>query len=84
MSAKQQKYVAPLLSRATTWTAERIGTLPAAEVRLLRDNALRLEEPEIAALCELALTKLRREVLAARKALPQKPRKAPVPKVVEE
>lgn len=83
MSAKA-KFLPPLLSRATTWTAERIATLPAVEVRGLRDNAVRLGESDIAALCELALTKLRREVLAARKALPQKPRKPAAPKVVEE
>ena len=76
MSAKTK--VAPLppvLPRATTWTAERIAKLNMIEVRQLKDNALRLGEPEIAALCDKAMTDLRRIASAARKAAPPKPRK---------
>jgi hypothetical protein len=44
--------------RAARWTKETVNALGTAEVRQLRDNALRLAEPEIAALCD--------EVLGAR------------------
>lgn len=42
-------------SRAAQWTREKIDSLSTAEVRQLRDNAERLHEPEIAALCEQVL-----------------------------
>ncbi|MGQ0547030.1 MAG: hypothetical protein ACT4P3_17145 [Betaproteobacteria bacterium] len=41
--------------RAAQWTRERIDALSTAEVRQLRDNAARLNEAEIAALCEQVL-----------------------------
>jgi hypothetical protein len=63
----------PELPRSTSWTAERIAKLNMIEVRQLKDNALRLGEPEIAALCDAAMTQLRRDSLAARKAAPKKP-----------
>jgi hypothetical protein len=44
--------------RVALWTEEKIASLSTVEVRQLRDNALRLGEPEIAALCD--------EVLSAR------------------
>jgi hypothetical protein len=44
-----------MLSRATVWTAERIDKLAVAEVKQLRENAERLQEPEIAALCTQSL-----------------------------
>jgi len=78
------KYAPPITTRSTDWTAERIATLSATEAKQLRDNALRLGENEIAAVCEQALTRLRREAAAARKALPPKPRRAPAPKVTPE
>ncbi len=44
--------------RVALWSREKIASLSTVEVRQLRDNALRLNEPEIAALCD--------EVLSAR------------------
>ena len=45
------------LSRPTVerWTQERIEALSTPEIRQLQANALRLNEPEIAALCEAVL-----------------------------
>jgi hypothetical protein len=84
MSAKAKVSLPPMLPRATIWTPERVGRLTMIELRQLKDNALRLGEPEIATLCDEGMTRLRREATAARKALPPKPRK-PVPvKVTEE
>ena len=37
--------------RADEWTRERIGQLAAQEIMQLRDNAERLNEPDLAALC---------------------------------
>jgi hypothetical protein len=42
-------------TRAAQWTREKIDSLSTAEVRQLRDNAERLHEAEIAALCEQVL-----------------------------
>ena len=76
MSAKAKTAAPPPeLPRTTSWTAERIAKLNMIEVRQLKDNALRLGEPEIAALCDKAMTELRRIATAARKAAPPKPRK---------
>lgn len=69
---------APELPRTTSWTAERIAKLSMIEVRQLKDNAVRLGEPEIAALCDKAMTDLRRIASAARKAAPPKPAKRKV------
>jgi hypothetical protein len=63
----------PVLSRSTEWTAERIARLNMTEVKQLKDNALRLGEPEVAALCDQAMTALRRAATEARKAAPRKP-----------
>ena len=41
--------------RVDLWTRDKIESLSTAEVRQLRDNALRLAEPEIAALCDTVL-----------------------------
>ena len=41
--------------RTAQWTREKIESLSTAEVRQLRDNAQRLHEPEIAALCDEVL-----------------------------
>ena len=83
MSTKT-KQAPPPLPRSTDWSAERIAALAMPEVRALRDNALRLGESEIAALCEQALTQLRRQATASRKALPPKPRKPARPKAAPE
>jgi hypothetical protein len=64
----------PLLSRSTSWTLERITALSAPEVRQLRDNAERLQEPEIAALCEQALSAQRRAKHGSRSAPPPRHR----------
>ena len=82
MSASR-KYLAPVLSRATSWSIERIGALTSPEVKLLRANAERLEEPEIVAICEKVLTQQRREAIVARKALPPK-KKKPKPVAIPE
>jgi hypothetical protein len=42
-------------ARVAQWTREKIDSLSTAEVRQLRDNATRLHEAEIAALCEQVL-----------------------------
>jgi len=42
-------------TRAALWTREKIDSLSTAEVRQLRDNAQRLNEAEIAGLCEQVL-----------------------------
>jgi hypothetical protein len=41
--------------RATAWTLERIGQLSVRDIKQLRDNAQRLDEPVVAALCNQAL-----------------------------
>ncbi|HYN14002.1 MAG TPA: hypothetical protein VET51_15270 [Burkholderiales bacterium] len=41
--------------RAVTWTREKIDSLTTPEVRQLRANAERLQETEIAALCDAVL-----------------------------
>jgi hypothetical protein len=80
MSAPRSKYVPPATTRDTDWTAERIGALSVIETKQLRDNALRLGEDAIAAICEESLTRQRRQALAARKALPAAPARAKAPK----
>lgn len=42
-------------ARSAQWTREKIDSLSTAEVRQLLDNAKRLNEAEIAALCEQVL-----------------------------
>lgn len=42
-------------ARTSQWTREKIDSLSTAEVRQLRENAERLHEPEIAALCDQVL-----------------------------
>ena len=64
-----RKFVAPILSRGTSWTVERITALSSPEVKQLRDNAERLAEPEIVALCTQVL-KERPRVKAPAKPLP--------------
>ena len=57
-------------SRTAQWTREKIDSLSTPEVRQLRDNAQRLHEVEIAALCDQVLVSRPRGV--ARKAKPKK------------
>lgn len=45
--------------RAEDWTRERIAQLPAQEIMQLRSNAERLNEPDLAALCNDVLAKAR-------------------------
>ena len=42
-------------AHAAQWTRERIDKLSTPEVKQLRDNAQRLNETEIAAICEQSL-----------------------------
>ena len=44
-------------THASQWTRERIDTLSTPEVKQLRDNAQRLNESEIATLCDEILGK---------------------------
>jgi len=52
---------------ADEWTAERIGRMTVQEIKQLRDNAERLNEPAVAQLCSEALTGRRRSQLQARR-----------------
>ena len=74
MNAPSRKNFAPppVLSRATSWTAERIIALSTPEVKQLRENAERLQEPEVAALCTRVLKERPR---VARSAKPPAPRR---------
>jgi len=51
--------------RADEWTAERIAKLSKLEIQQLRDNATRLGEPEVTALCTEALKPARLKAAAA-------------------
>ena len=42
-------------SKVALWTRDKIESLTTIEVRQLQANALRLAEPEIAAVCDLVL-----------------------------
>ena len=53
--------------RAVEWTAERIGRMTAQEIKQLRDNAERLNEPQIVDLCTAALAGQRRSQLQGRR-----------------
>ena len=79
---KSSKYVPPILSRSTEWSAERLGKLTVAELKALQANAERLDEPDLAALCVAQATVARRAALAAPKPKGWKPKvkvkKAPV------
>lgn len=52
--------------RVALWTREKIASLSTVELRQLRDNALRLGEPEIAALCDEVLGARPRRRVAAK------------------
>ena len=74
MSVPKKVVLPPVLPRATVWTAERIDKLTPAEVKQLRANAERLQEPEIAALCTRSLQSRPRPPRLAAKAPARKPR----------
>ena len=60
------------------WTLDRIQTLSKPEVKQLRANAERLDEPGVVALCDEVLSsKARPAHVAARPAKTAKPRKEP-------
>ncbi len=52
---------------ASEWTLERISRMTAQEIKQLRDNAERLNEPAVAALCTEALSGQRRAQAKARR-----------------
>ena len=52
---------------SSDWTLERIAQLSVQDIKQLRENAERLNETGVAALCSAALTKRRERVPAARK-----------------
>ena len=54
--------------RSDDWTAERIAQLSIQDIKQLRENAERLNESGVAALCSEALAKRRERTWAARKA----------------
>src|SRR5688572_14250154 len=54
--------------RSDDWTAERIAQLSIQDIKQLRENAERLNESGVAALCSEALAKRRERTPAARKA----------------
>jgi hypothetical protein len=41
----------------TDWTAERIAALPTAQIKILRENAVRCVNDAVAALCDAAIAK---------------------------
>ena len=45
---------------AADWTAERVARLSLQEIKRLRENAERLNEPAVVALCDQALKDARR------------------------
>ena len=83
--ANTKKDPLPLLTRSTTWTAERVAALPQLlDVRQLLANAQRLDEPGLATICEAEITRRRREALRAPKPPGAKPKARPKKPVVEE
>jgi len=46
---------------AAEWTAERIGRLSPQDIKQLRDNAERLNEPDLVALCSEVLKAVRKQ-----------------------
>lgn len=65
--------------RVALWTRDRIEALSTLEVRQLLENALRLAEPEIAALCGAVLDarpRGRAPVRSAKRKRPSRPRSA--------
>jgi len=50
----------------TEWTVDRLGRMTVQEIKQLRDNAVRLDEPSVAALCSEALNARPRGPVEAR------------------
>lgn len=65
MSAPKRFVPPPMLPRSTVWTLERIAKLTPAEVKQLRENAERLQEPEVVAMCTQSLKNRPRPVRLA-------------------
>jgi hypothetical protein len=66
----------PAPSRSAMWTKERIDALATAEVRQLRVNAERLNDPGIVERCDGILSERRKQVAAAARAkIGKNPRK---------
>ena len=76
MSTSRNKFPPPILSRATTWSLERIVALQLPEIKQLLANAERLQEEEIAALCKQAI-KERPRTVAVKKPGAKKPAAKP-------
>jgi hypothetical protein len=55
------------VERTTNWTLERISRMSSQEIKQLRDNAERLNEPAVVALCSEALTAGRKADSQARR-----------------
>ena len=53
------------------WTKDRIQTLTKPEVKQLRANAERLQEPEVVALCDEVLSGKAKAIKAAKDAAPR-------------
>ncbi len=76
-------------ARSVDWTKDRIAALATPDVKQLRANAVRLNDPEITQRCDAVLEERPRGRGAAKKAVPgaaPKPRakrKAPVAKAPE-
>ncbi len=63
----------PAPTRSVTWTTERIDALATAEVRQLRVNAERLNDPEIVQRCDGVLHQRRKRASAAARSKSAKP-----------
>jgi hypothetical protein len=59
--------------RSAAWTRDRIEALSTAEVRQLRDNAARLSETEIVALCDEVIKARPKNALKAAPAKAKRP-----------
>jgi hypothetical protein len=57
----------PMPTRTVSWTRERIDTLVTADIRQLRVNAERLNDPDIMKLCDSILSQRRKRGPAAAK-----------------
>ena len=65
-------------SRSVNWTQERIGALSTPDIRQLRDNAVRLNDPDIMKRCEAILSERARQARAARPRKPKAVKATPV------
>ena len=75
MANFKSKVPPPIISRSTSWSAERVAALPQVlEVKQLLANAERLGETELAVICTEEITKRRRDALRAPKPAGWKPK----------